>query len=298
MSKWNAISIQVAANWQEPVVAILTVAGAIGIAVAERFDDAINSTVDVTGYFPYVIPLTELLININQKLTALKEDINLPDFAISTAAIGADDWAIAWQPYYQPARISHDFTIVPSWDNSYQATGREMVIRLDPGTAFGTGTHPTTKLAIYALEQVMRGGETVIDVGTGSGVLAVAAAHLGAVKVFAFDNDDAAVQIARENIARNGYADQTLISTNNLLSGINVSANIIVANILADVLLLLIDDATALLYPNGYLILSGIFYDKIDEIITVAERAGLSLDTRMSQGDWHCAIFQKPNDIS
>ena len=116
---------------------------------------------------------------------------------MGTTALAEEDWADNWKKYYEPARITHDLTIVPSWTD-YEATAGEKIIKLDPGMAFGTGTHPTTKMSLFALEQVLRGGETVLDVGTGSGVLSIASSLLGAKEIFAYDLDDVAVRVAQE----------------------------------------------------------------------------------------------------
>lgn len=159
--------------------------------------------------------------------------------------------------------------------------------------AFGTGTHPTTKMSLYALEQVLRGGETLLDVGTGSGVLSVAATYLGAAEIFAYDIDEVAVRVALENIELNPGHEKIHVSANNLLEGIDKKADVIVANILADILVLMTDDAFRLVKEEGYLIMSGIIADKADMVIASAENAGFFLETRMIQGEWNCLIFKK-----
>ena len=148
-------------------------------------------------------------------------------------------------------------------------------------------------MSLYALEQVLRGGETLLDVGTGSGVLSVAASYLGASEIFAYDIDEVAVRVALENIELNPGHEKIHVSANNLLEGIDKKADVIVANILADILVLMTDDAFRLVKEEGYLIMSGIIADKADMVIASAENAGFFLETRMIQGEWNCLIFKK-----
>lgn len=163
---------------------------------------------------------------------------------------------------------------MPSWETYQPVHKDEKIITLDPGMAFGTGTHSTTRLTLQALEVALRGGETVLDVGTGSGVLSIASKHFGAKTVQAFDLDEVAVRSAKENMALNPIAADVTVSANNLLAGITVSADVIVANILADIILLLIPDAYRLLKPEGTLIVSGIIEEKKQLVIDKMTEAG------------------------
>ncbi len=164
--------------------------------------------------------------------------------------------------------------------------------------AFGTGTHPTTKMSLFALEQVLRGGETVIDVGTGSGVLSIASSLLGAKTIYAYDLDDVAVRVAQENIDLNQGTDNIHVATGDLLKGVEQEADVIVANILADILVLLTDDAYRLVKKEGYLILSGIISEKLDMVLEAAFSAGFFLETHMVQGEWNALVFKKTDDMS
>ncbi|HGD2428850.1 TPA: 50S ribosomal protein L11 methyltransferase, partial [Streptococcus agalactiae] len=168
----------------------------------------------------------------------------------------------------------------------------------DPGMAFGTGTHPTTKMSLFALEQVLRGGETVIDVGTGSGVLSIASSLLGAKDIYAYDLDDVAVRVAQENIDMNPATENIHVAAGDLLKGAHQEADVIVANILADILIHLTDDAYRLVRDGGYLIMSGIISEKWDMVRESAEKAGFFLETHMVQGEWNACVFKKTDDIS
>ena len=160
--------------------------------------------------------------------------------------------------------------------------------------AFGTGTHPTTRLSIEALEAVMRGGEKVIDVGTGSGVLSIAAKAMGADTVYAYDIDEIATRVSKENIAYNAYASDVIVKENNLLVGIaDQEADIIVANILAEILLLLLPDAYKNLKDDGYFILSGIIESKKAELIAALISNGFEIEQEKQMKDWVCLICTK-----
>ena len=216
---------------------------------------------------------------------------------LSSQTLDEEDWAENWKKYYEPTRITHDLTIVPSWTD-YEPTTGEKVIRLDPGMAFGTGTHPTTKMSLFALSQVLRGGETVLDVGTGSGVLSIASSLLGAKEIYAFDLDEVAVRVAQENIDLNSNTDNIHVSANDLLNGITQEADVIVANILADILVNLVEDAYRLVKDKGYLIMSGIIADKLDMVVAATQEAGFFLETHLIQGEWNALVFKKTDDIS
>lgn len=301
MANWHAVAVTVAPQFEEPISALLVAVGSTGVAVspAEPHDgETVASPTDsadirVTGYFPETVPLAELLAEISHRFAELNNELGISMKDVATSTVGDTDWAAAWKPYYTPTRITHDITILPSWTTDYRSQPKEIVISLDPDTAFGTGTHPTTRLAIFALEQVIRGGETVIDVGTGSGVLAIIAAQLGSEHVLALDNDAVATVIAVENIARNPNTDRIDVEINDLLRGVEATADIIIANILADVLVQMVDDAARLLNPGGHVILSGIYSDQIARIAECAQQAGFAPVTWISQGDWHCVVLSQ-----
>ncbi|MBL3716838.1 50S ribosomal protein L11 methyltransferase [Lactococcus garvieae] len=307
MNNWNSITVSIVRAAEEAIGNILVEAGSAGVEIKDSADylnhkDLFgeilpkveqSEMIEVTAYYPESLPITELKSDIEQKISALAGSFDVTNVTVKTNNLAEQGWADAWKKYFEPARITHDLTIVPRWTDYTPQSSVEKLIRLDPGMAFGTGTHPTTKMSLYALEQIIRGGETVLDVGTGSGVLSVASAYLGANDIYAYDIDEIAVRVARENIALNPSTERISVSSNNLLEGINHQADVIVANILADILVLMIEDAFHLVKDEGYLIMSGIIADKADQVIQTAEKAGFFLETRMSQGEWNCVIFKK-----
>lgn len=307
MNNWNSITIKITRAAEEAVSSILIEAGAGGVEIKDSADylthedlfgevlPAVTPSdfVELTAYYPENLPLAELKADIEHHINGLSEFFDLTGLSVETSNLSETDWAEAWKKYFEPARITHDLTIVPSWTEDYQAQASEKLIKLDPGMAFGTGTHPTTKMSLYALEQILRGGETVLDVGTGSGVLSVASVLLGAAEVYAYDIDEVAVRVALSNIQLNADHEKIHVSANNLLENVTQEADVIVANILADILVLMTEDSYRLVKPEGYLIMSGIIADKADMVIRAAENAGFFLETRMIQGEWNCVIFKK-----
>lgn len=312
MDKWLSLSVKVRREAQEPVSDLLIGLGSQGVAIEDSadyldkedlFGEIVPEVVQdemitITGYYPDTMTIEVLEEEVSQALYQLTDrGLDLGDFSLLRQELAEEDWADNWKAYYEPARITHDLTIVPSWTD-YEASAHEKIIKLDPGMAFGTGTHPTTKMSLFALSQVLRGGETVLDVGTGSGVLSIASSLLGAKTVYAYDLDDVAVRVAKENIALNPNMANIHVATGDLLRGVEQEADVIVANILADILIHLTADAYRLVKDEGYLIMSGIISEKWDMVKQSAEEAGFFLETHMVQGEWNACVFKKTKDRS
>ena len=217
MNTWQELTIMVSREAEEAVSNILIDLGSQGVAIDDSADylgeagplgevlpqvEQLNM-VAITAYYPETANLEMIRQEVKERLVQLRDfGLEIGETQLTTQQLAEEDWADNWKKYFEPARITHDLTIVPSWTD-YEVTTGEKTIKLDPGMAFGTGTHPTTKMSLFALEQVLRGGETVLDVGTGSGVLSIASSLLGAKEIFAYDLDDVAVRVAQENIALN-----------------------------------------------------------------------------------------------
>ncbi|MFQ5594395.1 MAG: 50S ribosomal protein L11 methyltransferase [Anaerolineae bacterium] len=205
--------------------------------------------------------------------------------------LAEEDWAEAWKKGYSVQHIGQRLVVAPSWE-PYTPQDDEIVMRIDPGMAFGTGLHPTTRLCLMALETLTRAGDRVLDVGTGSGILAIAAAKLGAHQVLGVDLDPVAVQVARENVRLNHVADQVEIEEGTLetLDLRPDSLDRIVVNILADVIIRLTRALTTNLHPAGILIASGIIEEYADSVVDAFESAGLQVVERRQDKDWVALI--------
>lgn len=312
MDKWQEVTVELGREAVEAASEIMLNSGAQGLAIEDSADylDHVDNfgeimpeieqsdVVTIAGYYPENLIISEILIEVEEKIKNLATfGIEVGDVKVSSNQLSEEDWADSWKKYYEPTRISHDLTIVPSWTDYEPINESEKIIRLDPGMAFGTGTHPTTKMSLYALEQILRGGETLLDVGTGSGVLSIAASLLGAKEIYAYDLDQVAVNVAQENIDLNEGMTNIHVAVGDLLNGVDKKADVVVANILADILVLMTEDAYRLVKDNGYLIMSGIIESKWEMVRQSAEKAGFFLETRMQQGEWNACIFKKTDDV-
>lgn len=313
--KWNEVKVTTESEAVEAVSNILVEAGASGVAIEDALDfenyqeDQYGELLDketfssleegavVMAYFPETIFLPEILPFIKDSITELPEfGLNIGENIVEVSEVEESDWATAWKKYYHPVRVTRYLTIVPSWEKYEPKHEDEKIITLDPGMAFGTGTHPTTNLTLQALETVLRGGETVLDVGTGSGVLSIASSLYGAKDIYAYDLDEVAVRSAQENVDLNANTENIHVSANDLLVGVEQEADVIVANILADIIVLMIEDAWRLLKPEGTLIVSGIIEDKKDMVLEEMYTQGFEVDRIFQQKDWFAIILKKPEE--
>jgi ribosomal protein L11 methyltransferase len=209
----------------------------------------------------------------------------------------AEDWENAWKAHYQTHRIGRRFVIKPSW-LEYDAAGGDLVIQLDPGMAFGTGLHPTTRLCLAALEDYVNPeARRILDLGTGSGILAVGAILLNPdAEVWALDTDRIAVETAAENVALNGFAGRIAVEQGSLVAGVepDVHFELIVANILARVIIDLAPALYTALTPGGVAITSGIIDERGPDVDAALRRAGFELLETRQEGDWLAMIARRP----
>ena len=197
-----------------------------------------------------------------------------------------DDWAESWKQYYKPVPLGR-VTIVPAWE-SYEAKDGEVIIRMDPGMAFGTGTHETTRLVIRLMQDIISGGERVLDVGTGSGILSICASKLGAKSCNAYDIDPVAVKVAKENAEADGCTNIT-VGVSDLLRGVDLSLgkyDFCVANIVADIIIRMLPDVRDYVKVGAPLILSGIIGERADEVREAVIKAGFKVEKEISENDW------------
>lgn len=238
------------------------------------------------AYFDEEADREDLVKKYQNKLEELKDyGLNVGEGEITTSYIADQDWNTAWQKYYHVIDFSRHLAIVPEWEDYKPAFPDQKLIKLDPGLAFGTGNHKTTQLAMMGLERAMIKPQTVVDVGTGSGILAIAASKLGASQVLATDISDESMTAAKENSALNDITNIKLQKTS-LLQDVKGKFDIIVANILAEILLDLIPQMDEHLNENGQVIFSGIDYLQLPKIEKALAENGFKIDLTMKQGRW------------
>lgn len=310
--KWTEISIHTTNEAVEPISNLLHENGASGVVIedpvelckdredmfGEIYDldpaDYPDEGVIIKAYLPVNSFIVDTIDAIKQEITDLANfDIDIGNNQVTTAEVNEEDWATAWKKYYTPVKISETFTIVPTWEEYEPRTKEELIIELDPGMAFGTGTHPTTVMCIQALERTVKKDDFVVDVGTGSGVLSIAAALLGASDVIALDLDEVAVKSAQDNVELNRLSERITVKKSDLLHGRDEQADVVVANILAEVIMKLTEDAAKTVKQNGYFITSGIIQQKKQEVREAIIKAGFEIEETLVMEDWVAFIARR-----
>jgi ribosomal protein L11 methyltransferase len=246
----------------------------------------------VTGYFEDDARTTDRCRRLECALADLAEATGWRHWLTYTRVDEAD-WAQAWKEFFHPEIISPGLVVKPSW-RDYEARSHETIIEIDPGMAFGTGTHPTTVMCLKLIEKYLRPTTAFLDVGTGSGILMIAAAKLGARRVTGVDNDPTALAVARDNLAANAVAPETItLITGSLVSAIAGCFDLVAANILAEVINDLAGDLPGVMAPGARVICSGIIQSKMETVRASLNAAGLSILETCSQEEWLAMVAQK-----
>ncbi|AVP55015.1 50S ribosomal protein L11 methyltransferase [Clostridium tetani] len=207
---------------------------------------------------------------------------------VTTSKVNEEDWENNWKKYYKPTKVGEKIVIKPIWEE-YGENPEEIILELDPGMAFGTGTHETTRMCIESLEKYVKEEDVVFDIGTGSGILGIAAAKLNAKKVIGVDLDEVAVDSAKKNVSFN-HLDNIEILHGDLMEVVKGKCNIIVANIIADIIILLSKDVKKFLEDGGYFISSGIIKDRKEEVVDSLKENGFKIEEIKEQGEWVCVV--------
>lgn len=310
MSNWQEISVETTEEASEAVANLFYEVGAQGVViedprviaryVEEDLWDAYElpselleaENVVIKGYLPIDQRLEERLELFEKQLAELEQHFVSWLAKVSYAEIAEADWSSAWKEYYKPQLVGETIVISPSWEE-YRPLPGEKVIWLDPGMAFGTGNHPTTAMVIRAMEKYLRPGSQVLDVGTGSGILAIVAAKLGAEKVLALDIDTLAVEIAQQNVQLNEVSEQVTVRYNDLLTGLEGQYEMITANLTADPILALAQDAYERLCPGGVLLASGIIKQRFPEVESKLLEIGYHLVETLVEREWVSLVARK-----
>lgn len=243
----------------------------------------------VKAYFAEEDNIEEILGYVNEKLVELKEmGIDLGEAKVEHEKMYEEDWANTWKQYYKPSKVGEKIVVKPIWEEYEQKEG-ELVVNLDPGMAFGTGTHETTRMCIQALEKYVKEESTVFDVGCGSGILAIAAAKLGAKLAVGVDLDPVALESSIENVGYNNLNNIEILH-GNLVEVIDGKADIVVANILAEIICILTDDVKRVMKDGGVFITSGIIHDRVDMVCEKLEATGFEVIEKNRDGEWNCIV--------
>lgn len=255
-------------------------------------EDILRRDTEVIGYFSQ-----ERTIKLEVFEHAVKDAVQSIAYTIELTEIENENWQQNWMQHYEVQDVSRFVKIVPQW-LEYEGQSDERIIRLDPGLAFGTGNHPTTQLGVQGLEMFMKESDRVLDVGTGSGILAFVALAFGASMVKGYDLDPQAIESAIQNMDYQKDIDLSKLSfnVNDLLEGVKDQADVIVANILPHILVNMLDDAKDLLTDDGYLILGGILEEQGDKLETTLKEKGWTIIQKTWLKGWLGYVTQKERD--
>lgn len=297
--KWIEVSVLVDSRGVEPVAGLFHSLNCGGVMIeapgaaqllrqpvdeeeAVRYNFFDSGSVKVKAY---IHEDRQLLTEIEQALEEVQELLGCT-YKLETSVVKDEDWEESWKQYYHTFRVGQRLVIKPSWEQ-YQSQPTDVVVELDPGMAFGTGIHASTRFCLMFVEQYIKGGEKVIDAGCGSGILSLAAAKLGAADILAMDIDKVAVKIAQQNIAINGLTKKVKAIAGDIFADLKQQrADVIMANLTADIILPWLPVAVSILNDSGLLFASGIQDSRWPEIKEAMEDAGLSIEQLVLDSDW------------
>ncbi len=312
---WIEVTVYTTGEAYDAIADMLTGMGASGVSIIdpdefrksiEQLDspDYIDSglmksfgeDVMVKAYFPDSRDEAELVQVIESEIDRIGKFINTGKGTIETALICDEDWANNWKKYYKPFKIAEDIIIKPTWED-YDAQGNEKIIEIDPGMAFGTGTHETTAMCAEILAKHIKEGFSVANIGCGTGILSIIAAKCGAGLVDAVDNDIVAVKVAEDNVKLNGCDSVINIIHGTMDDLPERKYDLIAANIIADVIIGFAGQVPGYLKKNGMFVASGIIRQRQDEVINAYKRAGLECHEIHSKGEWVAMLFRCPGSL-
>ena len=308
--KWHEIKITTKSEAVEAITEMLMSVGAGGTSVEDpndilmeiskpssldyvdsEFLESLGKDAIIRAYFNEEKNISKIKNMINKKLNDISKFLDTGKKQVEYDEVDDEDWSNSWKKYYKPFKISEKIVIKPSWEDYKEEQG-DVVIELDPGMAFGTGTHETTKMCAMLLEKYIKHANSVIDIGCGTGILSMIASKLGARSVLAIDIDELAVRIAKENAYKNGvkYGFDVRISELKDITGENF--NIVVANIISNVIIDLADLVKCKLSSDGYFITSGIIKEKKDEVVKRYREIGFGVIEQIEMGEWVAMVFK------
>ena len=296
-TEWTQIKVTVKLERLDDLVAIMSMVSnnlqiedysdidlktCYGDLIDESILNADKTIASVSVYLPAERSVAECIAFLKERFA----DSDLTDAKIELVGVNEEDWANSWKAYYKPIKIGERLVIVPAWEKYTPAEG-ELIVRMDPGMAFGTGTHETTRLVIKLLENYTKEGCRMLDVGTGSGILAICASKLGAGECRAYDIDPMAVRVANENIKDSGLTNITC-EVSDLLRQVDKSRpyDLICANIVADIIIRMTPDVGELMHKDTVLLASGIIMERSDDVVACFEEHGFRIVERLEENGW------------
>ncbi len=315
--KWYEIRVNTTDEASDAVSEMLTSMGAGGVAIKDPFDirkeiekpntldyadddflEALGEDVIISAYFQDGLEINDLLKQINDGLKNISQFLNVGKGLEGYGEVDDEDWSTAWKKYYKPFRLTDRIVIKPTWEE-YKAGEKDIVIEMDPGMAFGTGTHETTQMCSILLDKYMKDDSDVLDVGCGTGILSIIASKLGAKKVEAIDIDQVAVKVARENIEINKETSK-IKAFQGILSDLkheDQKFDIIVANIIANVIIDLSSLIPYYLKKNSLFITSGIIKERKQDVVDACSKNGMSCMETLEMGEWVAMVFKCPDTL-
>lgn len=282
LDELTAIMSMVSNNLQIEDYSDIDLKSCYGDLIDESILNADKTIASVSVYLPQDRSVAECIAFLKERFSMS----GLTDPKIETVGVNEEDWANSWKAYYKPIKIGSRLVIVPAWEK-YDAKEGELIVRMDPGMAFGTGTHETTRLVIQLLENYTKPGCRMLDVGTGSGILAICASKLGAKECKAYDIDPMAVRVANENIKDSGLENITC-EVSDLLRQVEKTKpyDLICANIVADIIIRMTPDVGAYMHENTVLLASGIISERSDDVIQCFEKNGFRIVEKLEDNGW------------
>jgi len=308
--KWYEIIINTTEEASDAMSEMLTSIGAGGVAIEDpndirrellkpgtldyadqEFFDNLGEDVKIKAYFSDDKNLNELIALINEKINFIGNFLDTGKGYTGYNEVDDEDWATSWKKYYKHVKIGEKIVIKPSWE-SFEASAQDIVIELDPGMAFGTGTHETTMMCSQLLEKYLKKGDTALDLGCGTGILAIIAHKLGAKDITAVDIDEVAVKVARENCKLNN-----VISGINIIKGVlkdvkPVKYDIVIANIIASVIVDISDLMPYYVSTEGYFLTSGIIKERKQDVLDAYTSKGFKVEEILEMGEWVAIAFK------
>ena len=307
---WMEITVLTTTAGADMVSQILMDAGSSGTMIEDKNDVALNQRpegqwdiideeiarrigddVKVTGYYEVDAALNDRVRLVEGEIRRVRDmdlGFDAGKLEILQQTFAGEDWAESWKKSFKPLRLGSHMIVKPGWADCEILPG-DKVIEIDPGMAFGTGAHETTGMCVELVEKYVTPGATAIDVGTGTGILAIAAAHMGARDVLAIDIDRVAVRVAAENVRINGFEGTIRCEAGDLLKSVDARADVVIANIIADVIIMMAAPVKAHIRDGGVFICSGISVERRQDVLDALDAAGYELLDARGRGGW-CAM--------